>query len=102
MSERSWVGKRLPIRARCGFPASGDASAFQRSKERHVDILKVDIGQLEKAVNTLVNRPRLIRREYWVSQIGTLLERPSITAPDRQRLFALLDLLGTVAPVSPQ
>ena len=62
-----------------------------------MDIQKIDIGQLEKAVNTLINRPRLIRREYWVSQIDSLLGRPSISAMDRRRLCVLLDLLGTIA-----
>lgn len=62
-----------------------------------MDVLKTDIGQLEKAVNALITRPRLIRREYWVSQIDSLLERPSISMPERRRLCALLDLLGTVA-----
>lgn len=67
-----------------------------------MDVLKIDVGQLEKAVNTLISRPRLIRPEYWVSQIDSLLERPSISAPERQRLRALLDLLGTVAPTPSQ
>lgn len=62
-----------------------------------MDIQKIDIGQLEKAVNILINRPRLIRREYWVSQIDSLLGRPSISAMDRRRLCVLLDLLGAVA-----
>ncbi|PTB17888.1 hypothetical protein C9I57_25520 [Trinickia symbiotica] len=63
----------------------------------HVNMLKADVGQLEKAVNVLITRPRLIRREYWVSQIDSLLELPSISMLERQRLCALLDLLGTVA-----
>ncbi|CAN7726449.1 hypothetical protein [Paraburkholderia hospita] len=62
-----------------------------------MSIVESEIGQLEKAVNTLVRRPRLIRQEYWTSEIEDVLERPGITARDRQRLSTLLDLLGTVA-----
>ncbi len=62
-----------------------------------MDALKTDIGQLEKAVKALITRPRLIRREYWVEQIDRLLELPSISMLERQRLCALLDMLGTVA-----
>lgn len=62
-----------------------------------MDIVKTEIGQLERAVNTLAFRPRLIRREYWVAQVENLLERPRISAQDRQRLNVLLDLLGAVA-----
>jgi hypothetical protein len=36
-----------------------------------------EIDQIEKAVNTLVRRPRLIRREYRVSEIEDVLERPA-------------------------
>jgi hypothetical protein len=67
-----------------------------------VDVSKVDIGQLEKAVNTLICRPHLMRHDYWVSQIDSLLERPSLSAPDRRRLYALLALLDTVTPTSSQ
>ncbi|HEX7937262.1 MAG TPA: hypothetical protein VF573_29885 [Paraburkholderia sp.] len=60
-------------------------------------IVESEIGQLEKAVNALVRRPRLIRRDYWTSEVEGVLERPGISARNRQRLSALLDLLGTVA-----
>ncbi|WOD13598.1 hypothetical protein [Paraburkholderia kirstenboschensis] len=60
-------------------------------------IVRNEIGQLENAVRTLVRRPWLIRRDYWVSEVEDVLERPGISAGDRQRLGALLDLLGTVA-----
>jgi hypothetical protein len=60
-------------------------------------IVENEIGQLEKTVNTLIRRPRLIRREYWVSEIEDVLGRPGIPARDRQRLWVLLDLLATVA-----
>ncbi|MFM0627063.1 hypothetical protein [Paraburkholderia xenovorans] len=60
-------------------------------------IVESEIGQLEKTVNTLIRRPRLIRRDYWVSEIEHVLERPGIPARYRQRLWALLDLLATVA-----
>jgi hypothetical protein len=59
--------------------------------------VKAEIGQLEKALNTLVRRPRLIRRDYWISQIECLLGRSGLSAQDRQRLRALLDLLGPLA-----
>jgi len=60
-------------------------------------ILESEIGQIEKAVNTLARLPRLIRQEYWVSEIGDVLERPGLSARDRQRLLALLNLIGTLA-----
>jgi hypothetical protein len=62
-----------------------------------VNMVKTEIGQLEKALNALVHRPRLIRREYWISQIECLLGSPGLVAQDRQRLCTLLDLLGTPA-----
>jgi hypothetical protein len=61
----------------------------------NVNMVKTEIGQLEKALNALVCRPRLIRRDYWVSQIECLLARPGLSAQDRQRLRTLLNLLGT-------
>ena len=54
------------------------------------------IGELERAVNTLVHRPRLIRREYWRSEVESLLGRTDITSRDRQRLYALHHLLRDV------
>jgi hypothetical protein len=60
-----------------------------------VNMVKTEIGQLEKALNALVHRPWLIRRDYWASQIECLLGRPDLSTQDRQRLCALLDLLGT-------
>lgn len=62
-----------------------------------MNTVKAEIGQLEKALNTLVRRPRLIRRDYWISQIECLLGRSGLSAQDRQRLRALLDLLGPLA-----
>lgn len=59
-----------------------------------MNMVKTEIGQLEKALSALVHRPRLIRRDYWASQIECLLGRPGLSALDRQRLRALLDLLG--------
>lgn len=59
-----------------------------------MDVVKTEIGQLEKALNTLVCRPRLIRRDYWISHIEGFLGRPGLSAQDRQRLSALLDLLA--------
>jgi hypothetical protein len=73
-----------------------DIPCFRGSrKETNVDMVKTEIGQLEKAVNALVHRPWLIRREYWALQIECLLGRPALSLQDRQRLRALLDLLGT-------
>ena len=60
-----------------------------------MNTVKTEIGQLEKALSALVRRPRLIRRDYWISQIECLLGRPGLSAQDRQRLCALLDLLGS-------
>lgn len=62
-----------------------------------MNTVKAEIGQLEMALNTLVRRPRLIRRDYWISQIECLLGRSGLSAQDRQRLRALLDLLGPLA-----
>lgn len=59
-----------------------------------MNMVKTEIGQLEKALSALVHRPWLIRRDYWASQIECLLGRPGLSALDRQRLRALLDLLG--------
>lgn len=57
-------------------------------------LLQAEIGELERALNTLVYRPRLIRRDYWAVQIERLLERSGLTAHDRKRLRALRELLG--------
>jgi hypothetical protein len=60
-----------------------------------VNMGKAEIRQLEKALAALVCRPRLIRRDYWVSEIECLLASPGLSAQDRQRLGALLVLLAT-------
>lgn len=60
-----------------------------------MNTMKCEIGQLEKALSALVHRPWLIRRDYWASQIECLLGRPGLSVQDRQRLRALLTLLGT-------
>ena len=59
-----------------------------------MNVVKTEIGQLEKALNTLVHRPQLIRRDYWLSQIESLLGQTGLSAQDRQRLYALRELLG--------
>ena len=59
-----------------------------------MNTVKTDIGELEKALNALVRRPGLIRRDYWISQIECLLGHPGLSAQDRRRLFVLLDLLA--------
>lgn len=60
-----------------------------------MDFVKTEIEQLEKALNDVIHRPQLIRREYWISQIESLLERSKLSPLDQQRLYALLELLGT-------
>jgi hypothetical protein len=72
------------------FPVSEN-----RERRRNVNTVKIEIGQLEKALNALVRRPWLLRRDYWISQVECLLGRPGLSAQDRQRLCTLLDLLGT-------
>jgi hypothetical protein len=57
-------------------------------------ILENEIRQLEQSVNTLVHRPTLIRRDYWTDQTEKLLRLPGLSARNRQRLAALLALLG--------
>nr|WP_202031566.1 hypothetical protein [Paraburkholderia sacchari] len=77
------------------MPKHGHESAnVCANQEVHVDIVKTEIGQLEKVLDALIRRPRLIRREYWISQIENLLEKPRLSPLDRQRLHALRDLLG--------
>lgn len=61
-------------------------------------MVKIEIGQMEKALSALVRHPRLIRRDYWTSQVESLLGRPGLSVQDGQRLVALLGLL--VAPVA--
>jgi len=62
-------------------------------QEKPMNYGRSDIGELERAVNTLVHRPGLIRREYWTSEVERLLGRTDITARDRQRLHVLHGLL---------
>ncbi|WP_254700402.1 hypothetical protein [Trinickia violacea] len=57
-------------------------------------MVKTEIEQLEKALNALVHHPQLIRRDYWTSQIESVLERTGLSPQDRKRLQALRDLLG--------
>ncbi|WP_179401699.1 hypothetical protein [Burkholderia guangdongensis] len=57
-------------------------------------MVKTEIEQLEKALNVLVYRPKLVRRDYWVSQIERLLEQTGLSSQDLRRLHALRDLLG--------
>lgn len=56
-----------------------------------------EIGQLEKTLNTLIYRPRLIRRDYWETRIECLLKQAGLTPQEKQRLDALLALIS--APV---
>jgi hypothetical protein len=48
-----------------------------------MNMVKNEVGQLEKALNALVHRPRLIRRDYWTSQIECPLGRPGLSAQDQ-------------------
>ena len=63
-------------------------------------ILENEITQLERSINTLIRRPTLIRREYWVTQTERLLMLPGLSERDRRRLSALLVLLG-ITPREP-
>lgn len=72
---------------------SGQFRVYYTQQETGV-ILENEIRQLERSVNTLVCRPTLIRREYWAAQTERLLALPGLSARDRHRLAALLDLLG--------
>ena len=69
-----------------------------------MNMVKTEIEKLEKALNALIRRPQLIRRDYWMSQIEGLLAQTGLSPQDRQRLNALHDLLapaGECAVVSP-
>ncbi|WP_238328120.1 hypothetical protein [Paraburkholderia mimosarum] len=59
-----------------------------------MNTVKAEVAQLEKALNALTRHPQLIRREYWISKIGSLLEQTELSAQDRLRLHALRDLPG--------
>lgn len=59
------------------------------------------IVELERTVLTLLNRPSLMRREYWQSEVERRLAGTDITVRDRQRLCELHDLLGNVAESGP-
>ncbi len=65
-----------------------------------MNITKIEIGELEKALAALVCRPRLIRRDYWMSRIECLLESPGLSVHDRRRLCTLHDALGTPSEAS--
>jgi hypothetical protein len=60
-----------------------------------VNLVTTEIGQLEKTLNALVHRPRLILRDYWISKIECLLGLPDLSPQERQRLRSLLDSLGS-------
>ncbi|MEZ0605795.1 hypothetical protein ACAX43_27070 [Paraburkholderia sp. IW21] len=60
-----------------------------------MNTVKTDIEQIEKALKALVRLPQLIRRDYWISRIDCLLIHPKLSAQDRNRLSALVELLGT-------
>lgn len=60
-----------------------------------MNTVKTDIEQMMRVLNVLARRPQLLRRDYWISQIECLLGRPGLSAQDRNRLSALVDLLGT-------
>ena len=56
--------------------------------------VKAEIVRLEKALNALVQHPKLIRRSYWMSQIEGLLELAELSRQDRQRLQTLRTCLN--------
>jgi hypothetical protein len=60
--------------------------------------IRAEIAELERVRTVLICHPWLMRRDYWVESIDSLLQRADLTMPDRQRLEALLDLLD--APVT--
>ena len=60
--------------------------------------VSAEIDMVEKTLNELVRRPRLIRSNYWSTHIESFLARPGLRVQDRARLTALRDLIGAVAP----
>jgi hypothetical protein len=60
--------------------------------------VSAEIDMVEKTLNELVRRPRLIRSTYWSTQIESFLARPGLRVQDKARLTALLDLISAVAP----
>lgn len=60
--------------------------------------VSAEIDMVEKTLNELVRRPRLIRSNYWSTHIESFLARPGLRVQDKARLTALLDLIGRVAP----
>jgi hypothetical protein len=60
--------------------------------------VSAEIDMVEKTLNELVRRPRLIRSTYWSTQIESFLARPGLRVQDKARLTALRDLISGVAP----
>ncbi|MEA3126306.1 MAG: hypothetical protein QOD67_3325 [Caballeronia sp.] len=60
--------------------------------------VSAEIDMVEKTLNELVRRPRLIRSSYWSTQIEGLLARPGLRVQDKARLAALHNLISGVAP----
>jgi hypothetical protein len=59
--------------------------------------VSAEIDSVEKTLNVLVRRPRLIRSSYWSTQIEGLLARPGLRVQDKARLAALHNLISGVA-----
>ena len=58
--------------------------------------VSAEIDMVEKTLNELVRRPRLIRSTYWSTQIESFLARPGLRVQDKARLTALRDLISGV------
>lgn len=61
--------------------------------------VSAEIDMVEKTLNELVRRPRLIRSSYWSTHIEGLQARPGLRVQDKLRLAALHELISGVAPM---
>lgn len=61
--------------------------------------VSAEIDMVEKTLQELVRRPRLIRTAYWSTHLECFLARPGLRVQDKQRLAALLNLISAVAPI---
>ena len=76
-------------------------SSYRALPIRPENVMKsvsAEIDMVEKTLNELVRRPRLIRSSYWSTQIEGLLARPGLRVQDKARLAALHNLISGVAP----
>jgi hypothetical protein len=70
--------------------------ALPITPETAMKSVSAEIDMVEKTLNELVRRPRLIRSTYWSTQIESFLARPGLRVQDKARLTALRDLIGGV------